>query len=62
MDDSVETSIFSLVFVLLSWLLCFWQKNKQQRTRNHARQRNIKESEGNDTIRKDGNMYKQATN
>jgi hypothetical protein len=49
---------------LFSWLLhfvlqfLFPHKNKQQQTRNKARQRNIiKESEGNDTKRKDCNMY-----
>jgi hypothetical protein len=54
---------------LFSWLLYFVlqfllsQKNKQQQARNQARQRNIiKESEGNDTKRKDGNTNKQLWN
>jgi len=56
MKEFLESFICSLRIILFSWLLHFVlqfllsQKNKQQQTRNQARQRNItKESDGNDT-------------
>jgi hypothetical protein len=64
-NDFLESFICSLLLILFSWLLhfvlqfLFPQKNKQQQTRNKARQRNtIKEGKGNDTKRKNCNMHR----